>query len=266
MQMSMITSFLSESIQPIALLWLCCLLSWFRAFWHQHRKSAFAFFVISLLFFVIGSTPLSARLAHRLEAAYILESWNAVPNADALVVLGAGLIPSNNDLNRFNLKRETDRIITAFELVRRGKTKALVFGGGRMGEGMLSEGEHLQMWFNNWKIAKTKTFILPDSQNTHDEALATKSLADKRNWNSILLVTSATHMARAEATFRATGLNVIPIACDFEGSSHLQCFGGWHLFPQLSNFNLMQSYLHEVVGWIYYDYRGWISDPRTFLW
>jgi uncharacterized SAM-binding protein YcdF (DUF218 family) len=260
-------SLFGDLAQPLAILWLLCLASTFGAFRRKQWRSAFALLFVSIVFFVIGATPTSGLLAQRLEAPYVISDWDAVPNADAIVVLGAALGRSTADLNGFNLKRETDRIITAFELARREKAKALVLGGGKgtPSEGFKSEGEHMQHWFETWKVASVPTYVLPGNLNTHDEALGTKELINEQEWESVLLVTSGTHMARAEAVFRAAGVEVIPVACDFEGSSYLERTGGWSIVPRQSSFYLMKVYLHEVIGWPYYRLRGWIVDPRPLI-
>ncbi len=263
----MFASIFGDLAQPLAILWFLCVGATVGAFRRKQWRSAFTFFSVSLVFFAVGSTPIPALLVQRLESPYILADWEAVPEADAIVILGAALTPSKADLNRFNLKRETDRIITGFELARRGKAKAIVFGGGKgkPSEGIKSEGENMQSWFESWKVAATPSYVLPPSRNTRDEALGTKALMDDQKWESILLVTSGTHMARAEAVFAANEIQVTPVACDFEGSSYLERMGGWSIAPQQSSFYLMKVYLHEVIGWPYYRLRRWITDPRRFI-
>ena len=263
----MLASFASDLAQPLALLFLLGVGTTIMAFRRKQWRSAFALLIILGLFFTIGATPVPARLAARLETPFVLPDWDAVPEADAIVILGAALTQSDHDLNGFNLKRETDRIITGFELARRNKAKALVFGGGpgKHSEGVQSEGEQMQRWFEGWQLATLPTYVLPGNSNTYDEARRTQALATEQGWTSILLVTSATHMSRAQATFQATGIQVIPVACDFEGTSYLQRTGGWAILPNPTSFYLMKVYLHEIIGWPYYRLRGWLVDPKRFI-
>src|SRR5437763_1587374 len=53
------------------------------------------------------------------------------------------------------------------------------------------------------------------NEDTHDEALKVRVLATERGWHRVLLVTSANHMRRASGVFRAQGLEVIPVPCNF---------------------------------------------------
>ena len=123
----------------------------------------------------------------------------------------------------------------------------------------------MQTWYESWSIASLPSYVLPGNLNTRDEALGTLKLMNEQSWETILLVTSGTHMARAEAVFKSTGINVIPVACDFEGSSYLERTGGWSLVPRQTSFYLMKVYLHEVIGWPYYRLRGWITDSKRFI-
>ena len=55
--------------------------------------------------------------------------------------------------------------------------------------------------------------LLEQPRNTAEEARALQQLAGARRWRSVLLVTSATHLPRALATFRRlAGVTVIPVA------------------------------------------------------
>ncbi|MCS1407789.1 MAG: hypothetical protein M2R45_00949 [Verrucomicrobia subdivision 3 bacterium] len=256
-----------DLVQPLPLLWFLCIAATTYAFRRKQWRSGFAFLFITCIFYAIGATPVPAKLITRLEASYYPADWDSIPSADAILILGGTINASPRDLTGFNLAREADRIITGFSLARQGKAKALVLGGSkyRITETARTEGEHVQHWFQSWGIADIPTYILPECTNTHDEALRTRNLVNEHNWASILLVTSGSHMLRAEATFRAAGIKVIPVACDFEGATVLDAGKGWNFVPQETGFYLMKLYIHEVVGWPYYRLRGWIKAPRKFI-
>ena len=100
--------------------------------------------------------------------------------------------------------------------------------------------------------------LLNYSINTKDEADHTKTLA-KSGWEEIILVTSASHMRRAEALFKKNGLKVVAVGSDFEGLSSLEAdFRIYGIVPESDGFEKLYYYLHEQVGWLYYKLRGWI--------
>lgn len=53
--------------------------------------------------------------------------------------------------------------------------------------------------------------------NTREEAERSRELVERRGWKWVLLVTSAFHMGRAEATFRRAGVPVHPRAWAISG-------------------------------------------------
>lgn len=76
----------------------------------------------------------------------------------------------------------------------------------------------------------------------------------------ILLVTSAYHLRRAEAVFRKAGMDVIPVACDFvAGLAELESKPLFNPIPRPGGFDKMQLYMHEVIGWWVYRWRGWVG-------
>ncbi len=263
-----LASLLGDLVQPLALLWFLNLGATFAAFRRKQWRSGFLLLSLAGLLYFIGATPVPAQLASRLEAPYVLKDWDAVPNADVIIILGAAITRSDDDLMGFNLKREADRVVTGFELARRQKAKALLLGGGwiQKGENPRTEAAQMQRWYESWGISPLPVHALEGNSNTYDEAVHARALMEEKGWNTALLVTSGTHMPRAEATFRTAGVEVTPVACDFEGTSYLQRGGGWSTVPRLTNVYLMKVYLHEVFGWPFYRLNGRIKDPRPLIW
>ncbi len=88
--------------------------------------------------------------------------------------------------------------------------------------------------------------------SSHDEALAFAVLGKEKGWHSVAVVTSRLHSRRACATVAHTGFTVICLPSESRGYSlgpldgptdRLAAFSGW---------------LYERIGWIKYDWRGWI--------
>ena len=66
-------------------------------------------------------------------------------------------------------------------------------------------------------VPADRILLSEQGRNTAEEARALDRMARAREWRSVLLVTSATHLPRSVATFRRlTGLTIIPVACDFQ--------------------------------------------------
>jgi uncharacterized SAM-binding protein YcdF (DUF218 family) len=96
--------------------------------------------------------------------------------------------------------------------------------------------------------------------DTHDEALKVRALATERGWRRVLLVTSANHLRRASATFRAQGFEVISAPCNFLTNVSTEPGPSGLLVPRYDGFVKAAIYLHEQAGWWMYRRRGWITE------
>ena len=108
-------------------------------------------------------------------------------------------------------------------------------------------------------MVKGEVHFLDNSHTTRDEAVRVHELVKSKNWETLYLVTSAWHMKRAEAVFRKHGVNVQPVGCDFKGYATTAKKRRWKLFPQSGNFQKLYELAHEMVGYQYYRWRGWIE-------
>ena len=256
--------------EPLGLFWLLLLLliAWraYRREWNRLVLPA----LLAAVTFVFCSTSLSNHLLASLERPYAGVDISKLPQADAVVMLGGQIAASANDIFRFHVTDAADRVITAIELVRQGKARALVFGGGDHGAGPggLTEGEALEHWIRAWQVsnANVPIYILGSSTSTREEAERAKTLIQREGWHRIILVTSAFHMKRSEAVFRNLNIPVTCVACDFRALSSFEEMGSFGLFPRLGGLEMLGIYLHEEVAWWMYRLRGWVAvDPERRL-
>jgi uncharacterized SAM-binding protein YcdF (DUF218 family) len=247
--------------EPIAMIWSLMLLATVLFLRKKRLGCAVVQLVLAGLIYAIGGTPWPSLLLASLERPYVRDTLNDVPAHDAVVMLGGDHRPSRYDVFGVDLTAASDRIITAVELMRQRKGRALVLGGG----GYLDHGQKqpdgplLERWFTAWQLPVSPVFNLGVNANTHDEAVHFQALAKEHQWKRVLLVTSAFHMKRAEATFRQVGVDVVPVACDFRVSGVTGTDGGFHLFPLREGFEQLELYLHEKLSWWFYSWQGWLD-------
>ncbi len=251
---------LSIFLQPLAALWVLMILVLLWSLRRRYWRAAGGLFLAVAGLYVVGGTPLSTHLLASLERPYAEIQLARLPEADAVVLLGGMLSPSSRDVFGFHFDGGVDRAVTALEAVRQHKGRALVVGGGMNPRvPNLGEGEFLRRWMAHWKLSPVPVETLGACRDTRDEAERTRQLAAARGWRRIILVTSASHMRRAEATFRRTGLEVVCLPCDFEGLAGLETRRNWlGLAPHLNGFIHLERYLYERVGWWVYRWRGWL--------
>jgi uncharacterized SAM-binding protein YcdF (DUF218 family) len=249
--------FVGSLLSPIAFVWLGLLGLGGWMLWKKRRRSAFVFFGLALGMSLVGSR-ISLKLVGTLERPYIRASTAEIPEGDAVVMLGGAVEYSKNELTHLNFNSTTDRVVTAVEMMRLGKAKVLVLGGGGDPDGgELSEAQALNNLLESWRVFTAPTHNLGVCKNTHDEALKVQALAREKGWKRILLVTAASHMRRAEAVFRAAGFDVVPVACDFQNLGTVYK-PDYNPAPWVDGFRLMDIYLHEMIGWWVYRWRGWV--------
>jgi hypothetical protein len=95
---------------------------------------------------------------------------------------------------------------------------ALVLGGGGDGVNGIeqAEGKLLMNLLVDLGFESVPAYSLGICSNTRDEARRVEPLIKEHAWRSLILVTSAYHMKRAEATFRKLNLPITTVACDFQ--------------------------------------------------
>jgi uncharacterized SAM-binding protein YcdF (DUF218 family) len=248
--------------QPVGLLWLFTLLAAVFLLWRRKWLGGFTVLILAGLMYLIGSPSLARRLMTALEQPYARAGLNELPAVDAVVVLGGGHGVSQHDVFGFVLMDGAQRVLTGLELMRQHKGRVLVLGGGyyMAGEQKRPRSELLQNWLKAWDLPGTPVFTLGTALNTREEAENAQKLAKEQNWRRLILVTSASHMKRAEAVFKNVGLSVICVACDFRAYGVPDEDSSCPFIPRMGNFELWSNYLHEEIGWLIYRWRGWTTD------
>lgn len=259
----MIEQFLAPLTEPLGAVWLLMFEGTLFLLWRRRWQCSLLIAIPTLALFIIGSTSLAETLVAREESHYagLPSVQGAVDGqiADAVVALGGGIRVSRFEPVGFAMENGGARVFTAVELVRFGKAKMLVLGGSnelpdRHGIPSMTL---IQNWLVSWRLVSGGVTNLGICANTHDEAVACEKMEDNQHWKKVLLVTSALHMRRAVAAFQKQGVNVVPVAADF------QAFGApqdapFSIFPREYRFMLLSLYLHERIGWWVYRWRGWV--------
>jgi uncharacterized SAM-binding protein YcdF (DUF218 family) len=253
--------FFAPLIEPVGLLWLLMALGVLWLCWSRQWRSAAWLGLPTLLIFLVGSTPLVEKVVGQAERPYAVTNFAALTPAEAVVALGGGYLPSSHDPLRFSFGEPADRVLAAVELVRLGKAHTLVLGGcvrSVAGKPSVPTISLLQDWVTSWRLAPGGVTNLGRCKDTHDEALEFKRLRDSQKWQKVILVTSALHMPRSVAVFKAQGITVTPLACDFQVHGVERNLPAFEVFPRQDRFVVLSLYLHEQFGWWLYKWRGWI--------
>ncbi len=145
----------------------------------------------------------------------------------------------------------SDRVGGGLALDRAGKAPRLIFTGGWVPwqPDTPPEGQQLHAIAQAQGIPPSAITVTGQVNNTAAEAQAVSTLLPPNP--TILLVTSAFHMPRAQHLFEQTGATVIPYPVDFYSSSP-QPFNLLHLLPTATAFQQTELAWRELIGRAYY--------------
>ena len=189
--------------------------------------------------FVVGYTPLASPLIQGLKRT------DSLKPCAAIVVLSSSTYKDGTLSAHAN-----DRAMHAYALLREGYANKLVMDDaiGKNASQIPGVKRQMEMLGLQWPIETAGS-----AGDTHDEAIVVASLARRRGWKQLILVTQAWHMRRAAAVFEKAGLSVLCSPCE-ESEYDLN----W-LDTPAGRFRAFRDWLHEVVGYQIYRRRGWVD-------
>ena len=230
--------------------------------WMLTRRGAFlvAMVVVTVLLWSLATPWASRNLQSLIESQAGEVSAEALPKADAIVVLGGTLTPPASPGSDANLSAAADRLVYAARLYQLGKSPIiLISGGNATGAGTMdAESVHAAALLRSWGIPADAILTETESVNTYENAVYTKLILDEHSLKTALLVTSALHMPRALATFESAGIQTIPAATDFETAAPTASgIEAWVADP--AALESTTRALKEYLGWLVYRQRGWIA-------
>jgi uncharacterized SAM-binding protein YcdF (DUF218 family) len=92
------------------------------------------------------------------------------------------------------------------------------------------------------------------SRSTHENALETRKLLERRGIRDVILVTKASHMLRAVRSFQKQGIRVTPSACHHLATQFPSSVVDW--LPDPGSASSCVSAAHEWLGLAWYWLQG----------
>lgn len=244
---------LAGCLDPIVLIFVILLVAFILLLCHLHR-TGLVLMAVGLLGLLVLSLPFVPN--HLLSALERRYSPVATPKPDVrwVLVLGAGMVydkrlPADMQLNAAS----TLRLVDGVRLYKQLPHAKLVLSGGKTID------EKLETTFRRdvarmLSVPDSALVTMPSALNTQQEArFAKKIIGDA----PFYLVTSATHMARSMALFKAQGMQPIAAPANFivrQGRRPLFR----QIVPSSSNFVKMTIYFYEKVGVFWAWLRGYL--------
>ena len=241
-------------LEPFTFLYLLAVLG-VILLWRQRAGSRRRLLCLTIPLALLGilSLPVVGYLAMgSLEWRYAMGS-DRPEDAEAVVVLSGYVRAPDNQVPQADIGMDTTlRCLHAARLYRQGKPCLIVASGGKVDPA--APGPTLAGVMRDFLRAegvRGEDLLTEDqSSTTYENARDTSALLSERGLRRIVLVTSASHMPRAQLCFRAQGLEVTPSACDFQ--ARWTSWGPSNLLPSLGALGQVQHAAHEWLGIAWY--------------
>lgn len=211
---SKLVQFLLLPSNLIGVLAFAGLLAWFTR-WRHLAKGCL--FIAALLLVVLGWSPLGALAVTTLEDRFprpLVEE-----PVTGIVVLGGSIASSISEARDSPAVTEAgERLTAAVELTRRYPAARLFLSGGSdrvRSDGARSESAIARDMLVAMGVPAERIALEERSRTTCENAVESKAALAPQRGERWLLVTSANHMPRAVACFRAAGFPVVPYPVDF---------------------------------------------------
>jgi len=202
----------SNLVVEIGLVGIVLLLTGFR------RLASWLIVTSVVLTAVLGLSPLGHVLILPLEQRF--PPWDPARGApDGIVVLGGSVIPELAAArgDESGLNEAAERITATVELARKYPNARIIFTGGNASlfADAPSEAAVAFRQMVALGVAPERITAEEQSRNTIENAVFSRLIAQPKPGERWLLVTSASHMPRAMAVFRAAGFPVEAYPVDY---------------------------------------------------
>jgi len=254
-----LSKILQQFLNPLSLcIWLI-IFSALLTLWRK-KLGVTLLLLTAVLLWVSSTSAVSSYLIASLERQYLPIPVSKSPKADAIVILGGGVGAAESPRIEVDLTDASDRILHATRLYKAGKAPLIIATGGAnawLGT-KTPEAFTMDKLLREWGVPSRAIIVEPASLNTHQNAVNTKHIINQKKLKTVLLVTSASHMPRALATFRSANINAIPSPTDYniinkEESNIL------YFLPDIGALGGTMMALKEYLGLVVYRWRGWIK-------
>ena len=215
-----------------------------------HARCGWTALALAWLWLWVWSSPwFFVLLGGALERQYPPAPVEALPQADAIVVLGGGLASPTKGTRYAELSAGADRGWQAARCYHAGKAPVVLFSG-------VAEGVGMRQFLTDLGVPSAKILLETESKNTYENGLFTRKKLKAMRARRVILVTSAWHMRRAVLTFTRMGVEVIPSGADYEAltargtlTPRMQAY----YLPSADCLNKSSAVLKEHLGyWAYW--------------
>jgi uncharacterized SAM-binding protein YcdF (DUF218 family) len=253
-------------LQPGNLLLLCLLLGFLLLLLSRGRRGKVPIGLAAAALLALAVAPVGQAMLLALEERFPLPA-HLPERIDGILVLGGAVDP------RLSLayggtvfNAAVARVLAGIALARAHPEAklALIGGEGDFFPVGYPEAEASLPFVLGEGIERARVILEERSRSTHENAVFAKELIEPRPGQRWVLVTSAFHMPRSVAAFRAVGWDVIPYPADFRIDPATWLRPNFNLLDGLGSATTAGK---EWIGLLAYRLLGWTREvfpaPRS---
>jgi uncharacterized SAM-binding protein YcdF (DUF218 family) len=228
------------------------------ACWMWPGRRRVHLFVIALLLSVVAASIPAVPLGLiSVYARYAPFTRTDLPDGKVVVLLGAGSTAVPGRAVELDLLEPVGagRVLEAARVYFLLDHPLIISSGGAT-EGTAPSARVMRDALISLGVPAERIRMEDRSQTTADEAMLIAPFLRDLDVRALVLVTSASHMPRAAAVFRAEGFTVVPAAAwDYSKRQRVRAVRLW---PSVEGWHLSRRLLHEWLGLVYYSVNGWM--------
>jgi uncharacterized SAM-binding protein YcdF (DUF218 family) len=243
--------------QPLLpLLFLIAGIAIFR-YWRKKEAPKPTLLALAVLgLFLVSWPPVGWLSLRALEAPYPPGQLPA-SDGEAIVVLASTVYPASPPVPTPRLASDTfERVLYAAWLYKNWRPLPILASGGTNSSETPPYSLLMRDQLRLEGVPDSAIWTEEGSRSTHENAVFSANILQKKGIHKIVLVTEAYHMLRAEKSFRKQGLIVVPAACGYRAYGNT--LQGRELLPNWEPIAWNEDFLHETLGLFWYWIHGWI--------
>lgn len=223
-----------------------------------YLKPGKAFAISLVLLFLFGNNVLVNEMYLMYEPKppkNRLHNFDSFPRI-AVVLGGYGNYDIQHDY--FRLAEPGDRFMVGLQGILLKKFDKIILSGGSSSliNKTYYEAEEAAKYLNQLGIDSTFYIVDIQSRNTYENAVYTKKILDSLNITEpIVLITSASHMYRAEGCYKKVGIKFVSYPAHFVAFSRNYSFSSF-IIPSTGAMVKLEALIHEWIGVLSYKISG----------
>lgn len=222
----------------------------------RSRAGWWLIFAGALVLLVFSLSPVANLLAYSLESRYSLPSAEVLGSLDILVILGGGMYASGGLRTEPDLQEPTySRVYNGVRFFKQSGASLLAMAGGGSRQTAESEAAAMKAMAVSMGIPEGGIVTETRSLNTMQNAAFLAELLPNGTGRRIGLVTSATHMLRAQRVFHMQfpSDTIVPVPVNYTYSP--MAWTPENFIPSVWALQKSTVVLHEWVGLLWYSLR-----------